>query len=226
MENMETMEKVETEKKNKGKTKNVIFMVIAILIMVGLGIGYYFYWEGNTYFTTENSKVTADLRSVSPLSSGKIVRLNITEGSYVSENEVIGRLQNGSYIRSPIDGQVVKSNVVLNQVVSPTVIAAIIADTNNIYVGANIDETDIVKIKEEQQVTVQLDAYPGKKFKGHVNKINEVTQAALSGNVTNFSTSGTYTKVTQLIPIKIVLDDKVNLDGLIGTNSKVKIKIR
>jgi multidrug resistance efflux pump len=208
------------------KKQNLIFAIIGILIMIGVGVWYYYYWQGNNYFTTENSKVTAELRTVMPLSSGRIVKLNIVEGSLVKENEVIGRLQNGTYLRSPINGQVVKSNVVLNQMVSPTVVAAVIADTSNIYVGANVEETNIIKIKEGQEVIVKLDAYPGKKFIGHVKEINKVTQAALSGNATSFNTSGTYTKVTQLIPIKIIVDESVDLDGLIGTNSTVKIRIR
>jgi multidrug resistance efflux pump len=208
------------------KKQNIIFAIIGIAIMLGVGVWYYSYWQGNNYFTTENSKVTAEFRTVAPLSSGRLVKLNITEGSMVKENEVIGRLQNGSYLRSPINGQVVKSNVVLNQMVSPTVVAAVIADTSNIYVGANVEETNIIKIKEGQEVIVKLDAYPGKKFIGHVKEINKVTQAALSGNATSFNTSGTYTKVTQLIPIKIIIDDSVNLNGLIGTNATVKIRIR
>lgn len=220
------MEAIETKKKDIGKKKNIIFIILAAVLFIGVGVWYYFNWQGTHYFSTENAKIAADLRTVTPLSSGRIVRLNVSEGSTVKENEVLGRLQNGSYIRSPIAGQVVKLNLVLNQIVSPTVAAAVIADTNDIYVGANIEETDIVKIKEGQEVTVQLDAYPGKKFKGHVKEIDKVTQAALTGNTMNFSTSGTYTKVTQLIPVKIAVDDNVNLNGLIGTNSNVKIRIR
>lgn len=209
--------------KNK---QNLIFAIIGIVILGGVGIWYYFYWQGNTYFTTENAKVTAELYTVLPSTSGRLVKLNVTEGSQVRENEVIGRLQNGSYLRSPINGQVVKSDLVLNQLVSPTVVAAVVADTSNIYIGANIEETEIIKIKEGQEVTVQLDAYPGQEFKGHIKEINKVTQAALSGNATSFTTSGTYTKVTQLIPVKIALEDKVKLEGLIGTNSTIKIKLR
>lgn len=208
------------------KNKNLIFALIGIIILGGVGLWSYFYVQSSKYFTTENAKVTAELYNVVPLSSGRVVKLNVSEGSLVSENEVIGRLQNGSYLRSPITGQVVKFNIVLNQMVSPAASAAVIADTKHIYVGANVEETDIIKIKEGQAVTVQLDAYPGREFKAHVNEINKVTQTALSGNATSFSTSGTYTKVTQLIPIKIVLDDDVNLDSLIGTNANVKIKIK
>ncbi|HEY8909560.1 MAG TPA: efflux RND transporter periplasmic adaptor subunit [Desulfosporosinus sp.] len=208
------------------KKKNLIFALIGILILAGVGVWSYFYLQSTTYFTTDNAKVTAELYNVVPLSSGRLVKINVAEGSLVSENEVLARLQNGSYLRSPINGQVVKLNIVLNQMVSPTVPAAVIADTKHIYVGANVEETDIIKIKVGQEVTVQLDAYPGRDFKAHVKEINKVTQTALSGNATSFSTSGTYTKVIQLIPVKIVIDDVVNLDGLIGTNSTVKIKLK
>jgi len=208
------------------KNQNVIFIIIAILIMSGLGVWYYFYWQGNTYFSTENSKVTTEFYTVLPSASGKLAKLDISEGSFVKENEVLGRTENGPFIKSPINGQVVKSDVVLNQEVSAATVIAVIADTYNVYVNANIEETDIRKIKEGQEVIVDLDVYPGKKFKAHVEEVNKVTQTALSGNATSFSTSGTYTKVTQLIPVKIVIDDEVQLGGVIGTNATVKIKIR
>lgn len=212
--------------KDLKKHQNKIFIAIAAVIMVGVGIWFYFYWQGSTYYKTDNAKVTAELRTVSPLASGRLVKLNVSEGSIVKANQVIGRLNSGAYLRSPIDGEVVKLNVVLNQVISPSTAAAVVAQTSDIYVGANIEETGITRIKENQEVIVYLDAYPGKKFKGHIEEIDKVTQAALSGNATSYTTSGTYTKVTQLIPVKIVIDDDVELDGLIGTNSTVKIKVK
>jgi multidrug resistance efflux pump len=208
------------------KNKNLIYGIVGIVLLIGIGVWGYFQYESSKYFTTENAKVTAELYNVMPLSSGKLVKLNVEEGSLVSENQVIGRLQNGSYLRSPINGQVVKCDLVLNQMLSPTASAAVVADINHMYVGANIEETDIIKIKEGQHVSVQLDAYPGQKFSAHVEKIDKVTQTALSGNATSFSTSGTYSKVTQLIPVKIVMDDNLNLAGLIGTNANVKIQLK
>lgn len=42
----------------------------------------------------------------------------------------------------------------------------------------------------------------------------------------SFTTSGSYTKVTQLLPVKIKLVEDVDLTPIIGTNSTVKIRIR
>ena len=44
--------------------------------------------------------------------------------------------------------------------------------------------------------------------------------------LTSFTTSGTYTKVTQLIPVKIKLLDDIDLADIIGTNATVKIRIK
>ena len=144
----------------------------------------------------------------------------------MAADEVIGRVENGPYLKSPVDGEVVKCGAVLNQLVSPTSVVAVVADTSQLYVGANIEETDIGKIQEGQEVDVSLDAYPGQKFPGRVSRIEPVTQTALTGNAMSYSTSGTYTKVTQLIPVRITLDGAVDLADIIGTNATVKIKIR
>ncbi len=47
-----------------------------------------------------------------------------------------------------------------------------------------------------------------------------------SQSVNSFTTSGTYTKVTQLIPVKIRLVENLNLADIIGTNATVKIRIK
>lgn len=214
------------EMEKKKKSHNMLYLILALVVLIGLGVWYYFYWESNTYFTTENAKVTAELHNIVPAGSGKLVKLRIAQGSAVAADEVVGRVENGPYLKSPVDGEVIKCDVVLNQLVSPTSVVAVVADTSQLYVGANIEETDIGKIKEGQEVAVGLDAYPGKTFTGHVSKIDSVTQTALSGNAMSYSTSGTYTKVTQLIPVRVTLDSDVNLIDIIGTNATVKIKVR
>jgi multidrug resistance efflux pump len=93
------------------------------------------------------------------------------------------------------------------------------------YITANVEETNILKIQKGQSVAVSLDAY-GRSFAGYVEDVNTVTSTKLSGGISSFTTSGTYTKVTQLIPVKIKLVDNVDLADIIGTNATVKIRIR
>ncbi|SPF47799.1 Multidrug resistance efflux pump [Candidatus Desulfosporosinus infrequens] len=209
------------------KSQNRIFMGVAAIIMVGVGVWFYFYYEGKNYFTTDNAKVTTKLYTVYPEGvGGKLLKLNIDEKQAVTKDEIIAKLDTGELIKSPISGKVVQCDVVEDQVIQPTTAVAVIAATNNMYVEVNIEETTITKIKEGQQVTVQLDAYPGQEFHAHVDQIRQVTQTAISGAPTSLTTSGTYTKVIQLIPVRVVIDDPVDLSNLIGTNSTVTFKLR
>ncbi|MDR1753660.1 MAG: efflux RND transporter periplasmic adaptor subunit [Eubacterium sp.] len=224
-----TLEKIEEgyiKKSPKQRRKNSLFIFLALLIMIGVGVWYYFYWEGNTYFSTDNARVTSKTYPISVAMSGKLLDFSVKEGDFVVENEILGFAENSGYIKSPINGQIVKSNAVLNQVVSPASPVLVVADVYNMHIGANIEETDIIKIKEGQSADIEIDAFQGQKFHGNVYEIDYTTQTALSGNLTSFSTSGTYTKVTQLIPVKISILEDVDLTGLIGVNATVKIKIK
>ena len=143
----------------------------------------------------------------------------------MAANQIIGKVDKVGYLRSPIDGEVVQANVALNQLVGPATVTAVVADTTDIYVLTNIEETEIAKIKVGQSVQLVLDAYPGKTYSGYVREIDRTTQTAISGNAMSYSTSGTYTKVTQLIPVKVQITDPVELTNLIGTNVTVTIAL-
>ena len=72
---------------------------------------------------------------------------------------------------------------------------------------------------------VRLDAYPHRTFKGQVTEIDPATQTYFT-NTTSFSTSGTYTKVTQLIPIKVTIENKEDLPLVFGMNATVKVHLK
>ncbi|WP_312693260.1 efflux RND transporter periplasmic adaptor subunit [Caproiciproducens sp.] len=209
----------------KKVTKRVL-SVVAVLVIIGLGVGYYFYWENEHFLTTDNAKVTATLYTVVPSASGKLEKLKITQGTAVKQDEIIARIEDGPALKAPVSGQVVKCDVVSGQTVSPATAVAVLADTAGAYVGANIEENNILKVQAGQEVSVKLDAYPGQTFSGHIAQVDQVTQSALKGNTTTLTTSGTYTKVVQLLPVKITLDDGLFLGNIIGTNATVKIRIK
>jgi multidrug resistance efflux pump len=134
-------------------------------------------------------------------------------------------VENSSLIRSPIDGTVIDVKRGQGDYVTPGDVLVVVAKTSDIYITANVEETNILKIHQGQSVTVSLDAY-GRSFDGYVQDVNVVTSTKLSGSATSFTTSGTYTKVTQLIPVKIRLLGDVDLAGIIGTNATVRIRIK
>lgn len=221
------MESTEKKKGMSRKAKNVLFSIIALIIIIGVGIWGYTYWQSNTYFTTQNAKVTAKTYAITPSVAGKLVRYSLREGDVVKKDGIIGRIDTGAYLKSPIDGTVIKSNVIEGQLVAQTTVVCIVADISDAYIGANIEETDIIKIKVGQRVAVNLDAYPNKSFEAVVSEIEPAAQNSLTGGNQSISTGGTFTKVTQVIPVKIKLDgNNADLAKILGTNATVKIKLR
>ena len=207
-------------------SKKIIYPVLIIVVILGCSIGYYFYLSSVNYFTTDNAKVTAKMYSITPVTSGKILEWNVSAGDLVKKDEVLGRQEILPYITSPIDGTVVKSDIIKNQAVAATSQLAVVADTSNMYVGVNVEETDIMKIKVGQEVKVDIDAYPSKTFKGTVTEIDNTTQTYFSTSASSLTTSGTYTKVTQLIPVKVSIENNENLPMTLGMNAVVKIKVK
>lgn len=209
----------------KQKIKRILSVVLLTAVVAVCCGGYYFFSLRASYFTTDNAKVTAKLYNVTGVTSGKLLEWDVETGDLVSANQVLGRQAALPYITAPAAGTVIKNDGAVNQTASPSTSLAVIADTDHMYVGVNIEETEITKIKVGQGVDVTIDAYPGKTFQGQVTEIDPATQTFFSGTA-SFSTSGTYTKVTQLIPVKVTLLSAEEYPLAFGMNASVKIHLK
>ncbi|MEI6328541.1 MAG: efflux RND transporter periplasmic adaptor subunit [Pseudanabaena sp. ELA645] len=96
-------------------------------------------------------------------------------------------------IRAPFDGVVVRKYADPGAFVTPTTsgsavssatASSILALASNNQVVANVAEANIAQITIGQEVTLQVDAYPNKKFTGRVVSISP--QAIVNQNVTSF----------------------------------------
>lgn len=210
--------------RKSGAGKFLLLFVLALVVLIGAAVGVQMLLRSQNQLTTDNVKITANLHAIAPTGAGKLRKLMVKTGDTVSRDQIIGLVENGGYLRSPIDGEVVECDAAQGQLVSPGKAVCVIADTRDIYAQANIEETTIRRIRPGESVTVRLDAYPGQTYTGTVREVDSITQTALSGNLMSYTTSGTYTKVTQLIPIKIDVQG-VALNNLIGTNATVSIEL-
>jgi multidrug resistance efflux pump len=206
-------------------TKPMIIAATIAVLIVGVAIAGYFIYQSNIYYQTDNAKVDAMVYQLASKASGKLEKVYVIQGEGVEAGQVLARVENSPLIRSPMDGSVIDVKMEIGDYVTPSDVIMVVAKTSDIYITANVEETNILQIHKGQGVTVSLDAY-GKNFAGYVEDVNTVTSTKLSGSTTSFTTSGTYTKVTQLIPIKIKLFDEIDLADIIGTNATVKIRIR
>ena len=210
---------------NRRISRPMLIMAAIVVLIAGLGIAGYFIYEGSFYYQTDNAKVDAMIFQLTAKAGGKVEKVYVIQGEEVKAGQVLARVENAALIRSPIEGTVVNVNAEEGNYVSPSDIIVVVVKTSDVFITANVEETNILQIHPGQNVVVSLDAY-GQNFAGYVDDVNTVTSTKLSGAASSFTTSGTYTKVTQLIPIKIKLFDNINLAGIIGTNATVKIRIK
>lgn len=209
-------------------------MIVILIVMIGaLGAVGFNYWYSNTYYvTTEDARVDGDLIKVSPQISGKLLEFNVEEGDSVLQDQIVGRQEMGSLpdtnvdqsiIRAPISRIVIKKNGHVGEIEAAGQSVALIVDPQKLYITANIEETKLGKVKQGQNVDITIDQIEGKNLTGKVKYVGKASNSAFSLLPT--STSGTFTKVVQRIPIKIELD-KVNSELLPGTNAIVKIHVK
>lgn len=93
-------------------------------------------------------------------------------------------------IAAPIDGIVTQRSVDVGQTVASSLQAPtlfiIAADLTKMQVSANIDESDVGRIRPGQHVTFRVDAYPTDQFDGTVVQIR--LQPVVQSNVTTYGT--------------------------------------
>ena len=210
---------------NRKISRPMLITAAIVVLLVGFGIAGYFIYESSFYYQTDNAKVDTVIYQLTAQSSGKLVKMYVMQGDEVKAGQVLAHVKDGPVVRSPIDGTVIDVKMAVGDYVTPSDVIMIVAKTSDLYITANVEETNILKIHTGQNVTVSLDAY-GQSFAGYVEDVNAVTSTRLSGSASSFTTSGTYTKVTQLIPVKIKLVDDIDLANIIGTNATVKIRIK
>ncbi|MDA8244898.1 MAG: HlyD family efflux transporter periplasmic adaptor subunit, partial [Elusimicrobia bacterium] len=125
----------------------------------------------------------------------------------LAEKKLAGAELDLSYTRitAPEAGKVTKKNAELRafvQVGQP--LLAIVTD--EAWVIANFKETQLTRIRPGQEVTVEVDTYPGRKLKAHVDSIQSGTGSRFSLLPAENAT-GNFVKVVQRVPVKIVFDE-------------------
>ncbi len=97
---------------------------------------------------------------------------------------------------------------------------------SRIWVTANFKETQITDMRPGQPVSIEVDAYPDREFKGHVDSLQAGSGTAFSLLPAENAT-GNYVKVVQRVPVKIEIDDPPT-DVTLGPGMSVvpEVKVR
>ncbi|CAN5420510.1 HlyD family secretion protein [soil metagenome] len=105
---------------------------------------------------------------------------------------------------APINGRVGHKTVEVGQQIERgQALMSVVSDEK--WVVANFKETQLSKMHPGQEVEISIDAFPEKKFKGHVDSMAPASGAQFALLPPDNAT-GNFTKVVQRVPVKIVFE--------------------
>ncbi|AEG60775.1 HlyD family secretion protein [Desulforamulus ruminis] len=216
------------------KNKKILLLVFGAMLVTMAFVSYYYWYQTTHYVTTEDARVDTQIVKITPQVAGKILEIPIEEGELLKQNDIVARLSDAflspganldlTILRSPITGTVLKKIQNTEEMAAVGQPLALMADLNAVYITANIEETELSKVHPGQIVDFTIDAVPNSRFQGYVESIGEGTNSSFSS--LSASTSGTFTKVTQRIPVKIAIQDLQGKNLLPGMNAVIKIHLK
>jgi membrane fusion protein (multidrug efflux system) len=127
-------------------------------------------------------------------------------------------------IVSPAEGRVVMTFVRQGEHVSPGQRILMFHDPSEIWVEANVKETDVRLLEPGMKVEVRVDAYPGKVYDGEIYRVGR-TATSKFALLPDPNPSGNFTKITQRLPVRIRLAQK-DLSLRPGMMVEVSIDVR
>jgi len=138
-----------------------------------------------------------------------------------AQTNVVAAELNLSYtkIHAPCDGQVTRKAVEAgNYVQTGQQLMSIVP--REVWVVANFKESQLKHMKPGQPARVAIDALGGKTLRAHVDSVQAGSGAAFS-LLPPENATGNYVKVVQRVPVKIVFDEPLPADHVIGPGLSV-----
>jgi membrane fusion protein (multidrug efflux system) len=124
-------------------------------------------------------------------------------------------------IKSPIPAVIDRTFVLRGEYVQAGQRILLLHNPAEVWVEANIKETQVGRLKLGQKVIVSVDAYPDDRFIGKVARIGSATTARFALLPTP-NPSGNFTKITQRMPVKI---DMVEMPKPLTPGMMVEVEI-
>ena len=208
----------------------LIPLIIVIVIIVAGSVGGYLLYTNYNYYSTDDAQVTGNVVNINAMATGPLDTLTVKVGDFVSKDEVIGTVKiQGSYatesVKAKFAGIIVQVPGAIGQIVGPGVAIAQEVDPSSIKITAYVDESAINTIALGQLVDIHVDAYSGTPLTGHVNQIVGAAASQFSLLPTEDNASGNFTKVSQRIPVNLLLDGNSGLMLLPGMSVEVTIHL-
>lgn len=228
-ENAESAENEGGRRPMRRATKIRLAVIGGVALIVALiFVGYYVFYS-RSYVATDNAQIDGNQISINAPTTGTLIDWDATQGTQIKANEPVGRIaiQNGYsqpqlVVRAPADGTIAVNNAVTGSFVAAGTPLAIAYDGSGVFVTARVDETEINDVHVGAPVKISVDAFPNAHLTGQVAEI-KIGAAGVFSPFGQSNTTGNFQKVTQVIPVKITVDDLKGLALAPGMNVTVRI---
>ena len=210
--------------------KMILINVITVVVLLAIGIAGFYFWNKTTsYVTTDNAKVNGDQIKIASPASGQIKSLNVKQGDKLDKGDKVATVtvqgQDGETkdmdLKMPQKGTIAKLDGMEGSMVQAGNPIAYAYNLDELYITANVDEKDVSSIEKGNDVDVTIDAQ-GTTVSGKVEHVGQATANSFS-LMPSSNSDGNYTKVSQVVPVKISLDSTPSKDVVPGMNAEVKI---
>jgi multidrug resistance efflux pump len=216
-------------RKLKRSTRIALIAILILALVAAGGFTTSYFLSARNYISTDNAQVDGDKILVNAPASGILVDWDATEGTVLRKEQIVGRVRiQGGFvqplmsIRAPADGTVAVDNSVPGTFVTTGTQLAIAYNPDKIFVTARVDETDVKAVQPGQVVDIYVDAFPDAPLTGRVREI-QGGAAAVFSLFPQSNSGGNFQKITQVIPVKIGLDNGKSLGLAPGMNVTVYI---
>lgn len=210
------------------RRRRLAIPLVALALAAGVAVNVTI--DTSRYITTDNAIVDGEQIPILAPRAGTLVDWAPAVGSLLRQNQDIGRLQieDGTAkprmsLRAPDTGTVVQNNATEGTYVAAGTQLAVLYDLAEIYVTARVDETDLTDLQVGAPVDILVEGREDRTLTGVVREIHGGTTANLADDPPD-NTASIFDRPTQVIPIRIAVDDPQDVTLLPGMNVTVKIR--
>jgi len=127
-------------------------------------------------------------------------------------------------VRAPMDGTIANADKLqVGQMAVQGLGMLSLVHSKGAWVEANFKEKDVGRMIPGQAAEIEIDAYPGSSFKGHVESVGAGTGSEFA-IIPAQNANGNWVKVTQRVPVRIAFDGKPSRPMIAGLSSTVTVK--
>ena len=169
--------------------------------------------------------LTAEQRTVAVLGSTREQSVAAVEQARAQVEEARINLER-TVIRAPVAGVVGARSVRVGQYVQPGGALLSVVPLADTYVVANFKETQVAKMRLGQTVHIRADAFPGLDLIGRIDSFAPATGSEFA-LIPVENATGNFTKITQRVPVRIVVERKPGAPALrpgLSVETRVDLK--